>query len=301
MDKQKKFFPCILIAFFGIAVTPPALAQKPATENSVFWEIQGKDLSEPSYLFGTFHLMGKSYVDSLTNVMTKFRSSSIVVGELLMDSTLSMKMMMAARMQETTLDKLLTPEDFQKTAAWLKDVSGYDLKMFNNMNPMTVQIFLMTMLQQRYFPLDPKLDTPMDMYFQDEAKKERKKVVGLETFEVQVNALFHQFSLRRQTEMLVEFVKEKEKAQGDLLIMNKSYREGKLDRLEELLSAQTYSVAESQVMLDNRNKKWMEQLPALMKEGQTFIAVGALHLTGYNGLINLFRMAGYSVKPVNLK
>ena len=141
----------------------------------------------------------------------------------------------------------------------------------------------------------------MDMYFQDEAKKERKKIVGLETFEVQVNALFHQFTLKRQCEMLVEFVDEKEKARGDLLIMNKSYRAGKLDKLEELLTAQTYSVSEAEVMLDNRNKKWMEQLPSLMKEGQSFIAVGALHLTGYNGLINLFRMAGYTVTPIGLK
>ena len=80
--------------------------------------------------------------------------------------------------------------------------------------------------------------------------------------------------------------------------MNKSYRNGNLAKLEELLSIETYSEQEAKVMLDDRNKKWFEQLPSMMKEQQTFVAVGALHLSGKNGLINLFRNAGYTVTPL---
>lgn len=301
MDNFKKRRSYILILFVGFIIHHAGFAQKTDIENSVFWEIRGKDLSQPSYLFGTFHLMGSRYIDSLTHVMDKFNSGRTIVGELLLDSTMTMKMMAAARLQETTLDRLLSSEHFQQTAVWLKELSGYDLKMFNSMNPMTIQIFLMTMLQQKYFPLDLAHDTPMDMYFQNRAKNEGKKLVGLETFEVQVNALYHQFTPQRQAEMLVEFVHEKEKAKAELLIMNKYYREGNLTKLEELLSAQTYSKSEAEVMLDNRNKKWMEQLPGLMKEQQTFVAVGALHLAGENGLISLFRKAGYSVTPASIK
>ena len=270
-------------------------------ENSVFWQVSGKDLSQPSYLFGTFHLMGSRYIDSLARVMEKFSESKTLVGELLLDSTMTVKMMVAARLHETTLDKLLGPEDYQKTAAWLKELSGYDLKIFNGMNPMTIQIFLMTMLQQKYFPLSGSADVPMDLYLQQRGKKEGKKLVGLESFEVQVNALFNQFSIQRQAEMLMEFVNEKEKAKEELLQMNKSYRNGDLGKLEELLAVQTYSEEEAKVMLDDRNKNWMDQLPSLMKEQQTFIAVGALHLSGKHGLINLLREAGYTVTPLSSK
>ena len=301
MDSSKKSRSYILILFVGLIIHHSGIAQKKDLENSVLWEITGKDLSQPSYLFGTFHLMGSRYIDSLTHVMDKFNSSQTIVGELLLDSTMTMKMMAASRLQETTLDKLLSSEHFQQTAVWLKELSGYDLKMFNSMNPMTIQIFLMTMLQQKYFPLDLAQDTPMDMYFQNRAKNDGKKLVGLETFEVQVNALYNQFTPQRQAEMLVEFVHEKEKAKAELIIMNKYYREGNLTKLEELLSSQPYSKAEAEVMLDNRNKTWMEQLPGLMKEQQTFVAVGALHLAGENGLINLFRKAGYSVTPASVK
>lgn len=300
-DKLKRNRAFLVIIVLGIAGVDNVVAQKTAVENSVFWEVHGKDLKHPSYLFGTFHLMGSRYVDSLTHVIAKFNNSKTIVGELLLDSTMTMKMMAAARLDGTTLDKLLSAEYYQQTAHWLKELSGYDLQMFNAMNPMTIQIFLMTMLQQKYFPMDMAHDTPMDMYFQNVAKNDGKKLIGLETFEVQVNALFQQFSPQRQAEMLVDFVTDKEKAKSELITMNKYYREGDLSKLQLLLSDQSYSESEAKVMLDDRNKKWMDQLPALMKEQQTFVAVGALHLAGDNGLVCLLRNAGYTVTPAKVK
>lgn len=301
MDSSIKRYRILVVLFSGCIFQQQGFAQRSAVENAIFWEVRGKDLPQPSYLFGTFHLMGSQFVDSLTQVMDRFNASKTVVGELLLDSTMTLKLMAAARLEETTLDKLLSSENFQQTAAWLKELSGYDLKMFNNMNPMTIQIFLLTMLQQKYFPLDLAKDTPMDMYFQNRAKNEGKKLVGLETFEDQVNALYGQFTIQRQAEMLTQFINEREKAKVELMLMNKSYREGNLAKLEELLSAQTYSKLEAEVMLDNRNKKWMEQLPGLMKEQQTFVAVGALHMAGKNGLISLLRQAGYTATPIRTK
>jgi uncharacterized protein len=298
------FFVVVLIYLWPSSTfgqTPQTMPLGRQVENSVFWQVSGKDLQQPSYLFGTFHLMGARYIDSLTRVMDKFSESKTLVGELLLDSTMTVKMMVAARLHETTLDKLLGPDDYQKTATWLKELSGYDLKIFNGMNPMTIQIFLMTMLQQKHFPLIGSADVPMDLYLQQRGKKEGKKLVGLESFEVQVNALFNQFSIQRQAEMLMEFVNEKEKAKEELIQMNKSYRSGDLGKLEELLAEQTYSEQEAKVMLDDRNKTWMEQLPSLMKEQPTFIAVGALHLSGKNGLIHLLREAGYIVTPLPSK
>jgi len=292
---------CLLLIVLIYVLPRLTAGQTQPIESSIFWQISGKDLSQPSYLFGTFHLMGSQYIDSLERVMEKFSESKTLVGELLLDSTMTVKMMVAARLHETTLDKLLRPEDYQKTAAWLKELSGYDLKIFNGMNPMTIQIFLMTMLQQKYFPLNGSSDVPMDLYLQQRGKKEGKKLVGLETFEVQVNALFNQFSLQRQAEMLMEFVNEKDKAREELIQMNESYRNGDLGKLEGLLAEQTYSEQEAKVLLDDRNKNWLAQLPSIMKEQQTFIAVGALHLSGENGLIHLLREAGYTLTPLPSK
>ena len=141
----------------------------------------------------------------------------------------------------------------------------------------------------------------MDIYFQRQGKKDGKKLVGLETFDIQIHALFNQFTLERQVAMLTKFVDEKDKAKGELIQLNKSYRDGNLSQLELLLADQTYTKKESEVMLDARNKLWIEQLPPLMKLQPTFVAVGALHLAGKNGLVNLLRQAGYTVTPKPVK
>jgi uncharacterized protein YbaP (TraB family) len=299
--KVKRFTFSAFAILVSVTLSQHAVAQTPAVENSVFWEVTGKGLTQPSYLFGTFHLMGKKYVDSLTNVTAKFQQSQTMVGEMVVDSTMTMKMMMAAQLKGTTLDKLLTPELYAKTGTWLKEVSGYDIKLFNGMNPMTVQIVLMRSVQQKFYPMNPVEDPPMDLYFQQHAKKARKKVLGLETLDVQIAALYEQFSYERQAEMLAEFVNDQDKAYQEMITMNKYYRMGNLGELEKLMSTQTFEPGEVEKLLDDRNKAWVKQLPSLFSEQSTFVAVGALHLSGKNGLVNLLRQQGYTVKSVPLK
>jgi uncharacterized protein len=299
--KVKRFtFPAFVV-LVSVTLSQHAVAQTAAIENSVFWEVTGKGLSKPSYLFGTFHLMGRKYVDSLTNVAAKFQQSQTVVGEMVVDSTMTMKIMMASQLKGTTLDKLLTPEVYAKTATWMKEVSGYDIKLFNGLNPMTVQIIIMRSMQQKFYPMNPAEDPPMDLYFQQHAKKAHKKVLGLESLDVQIAALYEQFSYERQAEMLTEFVSDQDKAYREMITMNKYYRQGNLGELEKLMSTQTFEPGEAEKLLDDRNKAWVKQLPSLFSEQSTFVAVGALHLSGKNGLVNLLRQQGYTVKPVPLK
>jgi len=291
-----KTFARIFVWFTCCALSGEVLAQSPV-ENAVFWEVSGRDLPGPSYLFGTFHLKGAAYVDSLTLVMDKFKSSRAVVGELLFDSTMTMKAMTASVMKDTTLDMLLSRERYQQTAAWLKELTGYDLRMFNKLNPMTVEITLSSSLQQKCFPSKGN-DPAMDLYFQQRAKKEGKKIAGLETFDDQIHALYSQFSYKRQADMLVDFISDKDRAKADIVDMNRYYREGDLAKLEAMMAGEVFSKKEIEVLVNDRNRKWIAQLPAIMKQQQTFVAVGALHLAGENGLVTLLRKAGYVVKPM---
>ena len=51
-------------------------------------------------------------------------------------------------------------------------------------------------------------------------------------------------------------------------------------------------------LIDNRNKNWADKLPEIMQTAPTFIAVGALHLVGKNGLLSLLKQQNYTVEPV---
>lgn len=265
-------------------------------EDAVFWEVTGKDLTQPSYLFGTYHLIGNRYVDSLDLVMKSFRESKTIVSEMLLDSAMSMAVMQASIMKNTTLDKLLSPTVYAATQSWLKELSGFDLRAFNQMNPITVQIFILTLLQQKNHPLGQ--DVPMDLYFQQQGKQSGKKVLGLEKLQDQIYALYEQFSLERQAELLTAFVLEKEKSKEDIVRMEKLYRAGALHQLEQEGLSVHYTAAEMAVMTDDRNLKWVKVLPGLFREQSTFVAVGAFHLVGKTGLVHQLRQLGYVVRPL---
>jgi hypothetical protein len=51
-------------------------------------------------------------------------------------------------------------------------------------------------------------------------------------------------------------------------------------------------------MLDNRNKNWVIQLREILPEKNIFIAVGAGHMVGENGLISLLKKEGYTLRPI---
>lgn len=276
-------------------------AQAVAAGNSMFWEVSGNGLPYPSYLFGTLHLLGKSHIDTLPNVLSKFNESSLLVGEVEIDSAGFKAIMEASLLRGTTLDKLLDADLYRRTAAWLYEISGYDLQTFNTLNPMTVQIYLMVLHQQKYSPNAGATEVAMDQYFQQMARQRGKAVHGLETVNDQIHALYDQFSYQRQAELLAACVADKDKFSGKLAAMNRYYLDGNLAQLESLLHDEYYDAAEVAVMLDDRNRSWMRQLPALFQQQRTFVAVGALHLATDQGLIAQLRKLGYQVKPLPLR
>jgi uncharacterized protein YbaP (TraB family) len=271
-------------------------------EHSVFWEVSGRGLAQPSYLFGTFHLVGKSHTDTLINVMDKFKASTLLIGEVILDSAAFKKVMAASMLQGTTLELLLDEDLFSRTSTWLQEMTGHDLHMLNHVNPLTVQIYIMMLLQQKYSPVsNPAAETAMDQYFQQIAREQGKTMVGLETIEDQIHVVFDQLSYARQAELLGAYVKERDKAYDELVAMNRAYATGDLPALERMVHDEHYSDSELDQMLYHRNQNWMRQLPTLFQQGRAFVAVGAMHLTGSQGLIALLRQQGYQLRPLSLR
>lgn len=82
---MKKTF---LLALFCLLSTSILVAQKTKEGNSLLWKVTGKGLKKPTYLFGTFHLLTNAYADTLSGIMNAYKSSDVVVGELIIDSTI---------------------------------------------------------------------------------------------------------------------------------------------------------------------------------------------------------------------
>ena len=89
----------------------------------------------------------------------------------------------------------------------------------------------------------------------------------------------------------------------EMISLNKLYKAGKLNDLL-LLSKGKGAITdmtdeEFRRMADDRNADWITKLPKMLKESSCFIAVGALHLPGQNGLLKLLEKEGYKLSPVN--
>ena len=271
-------------------------------ENSLLWKISGNGLSEPSYLFGTYHLMNDEFLKKIKGLKKALRSSEAVVGELVMTPELSAQLMPYMIMENTTLDSVLTPSQYDSVAAAVKENLSAPMFLLNKMKPIVIYTMLGAAQAQKSGLVKKSKGVPMDIFFQEEGKKEGKKIIGLETAKEQADILFNNYPVERQVELLMEFLKsggQVNEAEGERL--NECYTQQKLDCLTELFEKAGYSDAESLDLLNKRNIRWIPQLEKLMKEQSCFVAVGALHLTGKDGLIVLLRKQGYVVEPMNKK
>ncbi|MEO6670223.1 MAG: TraB/GumN family protein [Ferruginibacter sp.] len=289
-----------LLAMLCLALSAKLFAQNKNSGNSLLWKVTGNGLKKTTYLFGTFHLLTNAYADTLPGIINAYRSSDVVVGELIIDSSIQAPMIEAQMLKGTTLQKILPDTLYAKANAWFKEKAGLDIIKLDELNPITVMTVVMAITKQKYFPDKPG-EVQLDTYFQDLAKKDGKKILGLENIEAQINALFNQLTLTRQVELLNETFKDPGSIQNLISSMNDAYVKNDLETLHQLMYASTYKPEEMKPLLEDRNNHWMLQLPELMKVHSLFVAVGALHLAGESGLVNQLRKKGYTVTSINPK
>src|SRR6476646_2813240 len=113
---KKMLCVALLCLFFNAAL----LAQPSKGENALLWKVSGKGLSQPSYLFGTYHFLTNAFIDTMPAVKAAYASSKAVAGELVIDSSLQPAVMQAAILNGTTLKQLLPDTLYEKAAAWFK-------------------------------------------------------------------------------------------------------------------------------------------------------------------------------------
>jgi uncharacterized protein YbaP (TraB family) len=101
-------------------------------------------------------------------------------------------------------------------------------------------------------------------------------------------------------EMILETIRNQEEEKESTLKLMEFYSKEKVDKLIPLLEKQSVEIMNFEdVFLYNRNKAWVPKIEKEMKNKSCFIAVGAAHLFGKKGLIELLMEAGYTVTPIS--
>lgn len=264
-------------------------------ESSLLWEISGNGLTAPSYLFGTYHLLGQKFADSLPIIGEKFKTCRAVCGEVVIDTNLLDKLRPSLMLKYDSLSHILTPRDFSTVANALKKYANLDLNEYNHYKPELIKAWLLVALAK---PLGLQSSPALDEYFQIKGRENHYKILGLETIEYQFDMIFNS-PIDAQKRHLLVTVDNLNQTRDNLKKMSGLYAAEDLNGLQmAMLSDREYTAQERDEIQKNRNQNWLAELPSIMKQQPTFIAVGAGHLLWDSGLINQLRLKGYTVKPV---
>jgi uncharacterized protein len=272
------------------------------TNAQLFWKVTGNGLKQTSYLFGTHHIIDKSQIMNFDKILEICGQSDATVGELVMsDPAMQSKLMQGATITDGSIKDLVSQEDYTLLDTTFRQLMGAGMDQLGKIEPIMLNSLYSVMVYLKNNNIS-KQPEAVDKLFQEKAVENGKKVIGLETVEDQIDVLFNTFSLKRQADMLVESVKEKEKGLEVLANLNLAYMSGDLNKLEILEKEEQGDMTDEEMKLfiDDRNNKWMQKIPGLFSQQSCFVAVGCLHLAGQTGLINQLRKSGYIVEPVIL-
>ena len=262
--------------------------------NSLFWEISGNGLKNHSYLYGTMHTQDERAFQFKEGVIDAFNQTEIYAMELNMDSVNQGALLSKLIMDSTySLKTLLTADEYAVVSNFFKDSLGQALFMFEKMQP----LFTAQMVTLK--DLEAQQTDALDIYFFKEAKKQKKQTIGLEKTIEQIDA-FSAIPYELQAKGLVDAVTDYGKeGKLDMDTMIKHYAEGNLDKLLEMTTKdeedEEFSKIFNDIFLVKRNYNMADRAEPYIKKGSTFIAIGAAHLPGEEGVIELLRKKGYKV------
>lgn len=287
----------------GLLVTLVALTSlaQGSKENTLLWKISGNGLEKPSYLFGTIHMICADDAGLSENMKKAISNCDEVYFEVDMDNMFEMlgAMKKMKMMGDTTLKDLLSETDYKKVKAYFAEKgSMLPFSMLETYKPMLAA----STLEQGSMPCDNT--AMMEQVIMKEAKEYNKKIKGLETMSYQAGVL-DSIPYKLQADQLVSYIDKANKGEDDdteMKEMFNAYKSQDLKKLEEMLLSTDAGISSfTDILLYHRNQNWVEKLKSLLPDKSLLIAVGAGHLPGQKGVINLLRKEGYKVTPVENK
>lgn len=278
-----------------------SFAQK-ALDKALLWEISGKELSQTSYLFGTIHMIPKDDYFLPKGFEEAFESSSTLYLELDINEMSDMSKMMGLlekcyMRDNKKLSDLLSEEDLKIVKTKIEDM-GLPFFMFERMKPLFLSSMMMTDGANPMSGPDEKIKS-YEFELMEKANTGKKPLKGIETMEFQLS-IFDSIPYEIQAKNLVHSIQaEENKSDDSLKGLVELYKTQDIEKLVDAVEKSDEDMKPFlDLMLTNRNKSWIPTMKEAMKNNSCFFAVGAGHLGGEYGVINLLKKEGYKLKPV---
>src|SRR6185312_14457851 len=270
---------------------------KQKNNNTLLWQVSGKGLKHPSFLFGTFHLLCKDDIHFSEQLKEAVKQSDEMYMELDMDdpSTLLGGMLYMNMKDGKKLSDLYTPGEYKKLQTYFNDSLNTPIMLFQRAKP----YFLVALIYPKMMNCESPAGVEEELL--KIAKEDKKEIKGLETMQFQAS-VFDSIPYEWQAKELMKNIDSFSVYTDEFDTMLDFYKNQQMDSLKTMVGKSEFgSDKYDDLLLKNRNKNWVKQLKEIMKNKSVFVAVGAGHLVGDAGLINLLKKAGYKVVPLENK
>lgn len=257
---------------------------------NLLWKIEHKDGAKVSYLFGTMHLQDKRLFEFSDAVLPAIKNSESFALEIHPDSIYAaIADEMFTVKKENIYKRILTPSEYSRLDERFIRINGISLDSFSMNNPMMIE----TMLIEEPVKEDDK-NTFVDVYLYGIADAYDKEINGLERVEDQLPLSENLSDSELRTSILEILDTSEEEYERTIEEMIQIYYEGDISRIHEY----AMGLGAYDAIMTQRNKTMANSIKSITKHKTLFAAVGAAHLPGENGIIELLKKDGYKVTKV---
>ena len=291
---MKRFLSFLLLPLASLLSCRAQTPRQPAETKSLLWKISGKGLSQPSYLFGTIHLICPGdylWTDAMQRSLAACKQVCL---ELDMDDpkTLSSASEGLMNTGEKKLKDYFTPAQYARLEQFAKDTLHTSLAPLQMLKPIALESVMLSKIAGCMIPVSYEAN------IMEKAHQAKQEVIGLEEVKEQVDAIA---SLPDDTtvSMVMKMTDSLSASQRDYAKMVQAYVKQDLPELyRQIAESGELGDDGTGALLTDRNARWIPRIERIVKGKPTFFAVGAGHLWGDAGVITLLRRAGYTVEAV---
>ena len=263
-----------------------------SSQAQLLYKIEGNNLQKPSYIYGTIHIMPKKDFVSSDSIKSAFKSCKELAMEvdLNMDLKTQIEMVKLSMLPDgKTIADITTKENSERIRNFCLDSINWKESKYNKISRFQ-PFFISSLITQELIGKSKSYE----IEFKKLAKKNKMSMSGLETIQFQMN-LLSEVSNEEQIKMLLLGLTKDNSEFKKLL---DTYLKKDINLLGTLMHNADLSPEFYSNFIVKRNQKWIPIISELIQTNPTFIAVGAAHLPGKDGVLNLLKEAGYTITPI---
>lgn len=273
-----------------LIISQLSLAQE-AKNKSLLWKISGKELATYSFLYGTIHIICEDNIRINEAEIEAFASAQKVYLELDLDNPQLLEEMRVSTKSTTHLKNHISAKGYNEIDDFFTHQLGYSMEAVGMVKPYYL-------LSYTFKPsIGCEKPVSIEQLLVSEAKQQQKEIIGLETLQQQTE-VFDKLNTRKQARLLLRQIRKKHLVGKNYKQILNFYQSGDVDALHHQ-TIKSPSRRLNNRLLKKRNEAWVKNIVPALEQQSNFIAVGAAHLGGNKGLIQLLRKQGYTVEAVN--